>query len=289
MTSFFFNKKDQMKDLQKKLKEEQNKNKELEEHIKGLEEELDEYDEDLNEYEQKYNELQEKFNNCGFNSIKIKDLKKWEIQKCDIQRNIKQNHLKNLKKLIEENPKFITPLYFIKHKGKYQVIDGQHRLKIIQESTILNQDLDIPIRIFRLEKYEDRKNLFLTINNHLPLKAFDFARARSEEEEVRIIECTINNLKLKFKEFIRDARTRKPRISIENLKNQLYNILKCRPFIKNNRDLEEIINDINNTKHNYFKDKDDDFKIGLKPLRKIKSKKPFYLGLYDDWVELVCH
>lgn len=77
--------------------------------------------------------------------VSIKDLMKIDLDFgegifTNIQRNLNQDHMKNLKNRIIESPDFITPFYVVKYNNKNYLIDGQHRYKAINQLDRINYD-----------------------------------------------------------------------------------------------------------------------------------------------------
>jgi chromosome segregation ATPase len=280
------NKNEENKTLNIKYKKNIKEMKLLNEKLNSSFKDLNFFKEELQKNSKELELIQNEFKKIGFQYETIENLKNMKFKKCNIQRNINNEHYIKLKEDIEKEPLFITPLYITNLNGIYEIIDGQHRFEVINKSDVLDQNLKIPIKIFDINNPEDKKKLFLIINNNLKLEDFEKMLALGEDELNKILKCASRALRIKFSEYIKNGNCRRPNISIKDLEINLYNIIKKENKFNNNIELEEFIIKLNEQRAEFLKDKDNTYKPGLFTIRTKKTIK-FYLGLYKDWTEFL--
>ena len=244
--------------------------------------------------EHQYKKLLEELKIQEYNKKTINDLLNMKLVDFkddfykEVQRDIFEEHIKELENKIIENPDFINPFYICNFEDKNYLIDGQHRYtccKNIKNTEKYNKIKDKLIKleivnVFSKEEMKEKYNLINFKHNE--------TKSRSDDKiNWKIFERKIINY---YKEYFKTdtiKRCNKPYVRINQFMQTLKDNLEDLKLVKDNKE-DELFKRILNLNKKYYYDYLDKQNIsGLKTIRKkfYKNNTPmFFFGIQRNWL-----
>lgn len=215
-----------------------------------------------------------------FKQERVKDIlrKGFELP-TQIQRDLEEDRVVELKKDFDKDFQPYAPIYFCIFQKQRYVIDGQHRLQIFKTNNKYNDD-KIWICDIQVEQFDEMKDIFRIINNQLPMNEL----WKKPKDIKEIVLETFQHFVKKYPNSFKFKGKRRPYLNKELFKSQITILRDELAFFKS-EELIERIEWVNTeySKLHYDKLPQKGKKGNLNFKKTIEKENCLHLGMVEEW------